>query len=309
MRISILDDYQNVIETLECFQLLKNHEVEVIHEYIADPNELLSKINNPQVLVLNRTRTAITEYLLSQLPDLLAISQTGKNAGHIDVEACKKHNVAILEGKGDPVATAELTWNLIMNGMRQIPTAIASMKEGRWQTNLGRVIYGKTIGIWGYGRIGRRIAQYAKIFDAKVMVWGSESSRHAAQEDGLEVAESKAAFFSNVDVLTLHLRLKDATREIVRLEDLQRMKTDALLVNTARAGLIEKGALVKSLQSGRPGYAALDVYDEEPIYDPQHPLLQMSNVICTPHLGYVERRSYEIYFGIAFQNIVDHFDE
>ena len=307
MLIAIPDDYQKVIQSLDCFALLKEHQVQLFHDYVSDETELAKRFQNADALVLTRTRTAITESLLAQLPQLKVISQTGKNAGHIDEAACKKYGVALVEGKGNPIATAELTWALIMNGYRQIPQAIDGMKQGKWQTNMGRRVYGKTIGIWGYGKIGKRIAQYARAFEAKVMVWGSEASRNLAEADGYTAAPSKDYFFQNSDILTLHLRLKTATKGIVKLEDLSLMKKEALFVNTARAALIEKGALQAALEGGRPGFAAIDVFDREPIFDISDPLLRMSNVICTPHLGYVERAGYENYFAQAFQNVLDYF--
>lgn len=304
MRIAIPDDYQNVIHTLDCFSLLEGHEVTTVHDYLANELHLAEQLNDPEILVLTRTRTRVNERLLNALPNLKLLAQTGKNAGHIDVDACTKHGVAVTEGRGNPIATAELTWALIMNGLRQIPQAIEGMKTGYWQTNIGRRVYGKRIGIWGYGKIGKRIAQYAKVFGAEVMVWGSEKSRTAAVEDGFLAANNKAEFFSTCDVITLHLRLKDVTRGIVKKADLLQMKADALLVNTARAALLEKGALLEALAKGTPSYAAIDVFDEEPIFDPKHPLLQNPNVICTPHLGYVERAGYELYFSIAFDNVL-----
>jgi D-3-phosphoglycerate dehydrogenase / 2-oxoglutarate reductase len=304
MRIAIPDDYQHVIRTLDCFQLLKGHEVTIVHEYLPNPKDLAAQLNDPEALVLNRTRTKITEELLQYLPSLKFISQTGKNAGHIDVAACNKYGVKILEGKGDPIATAELTWSLIMNGLRQIPKAIEGMKAGKWQTNMGRTVHGKRIGIWGYGKIGKRIAQYAKAFGAEVMVWGSENSRALAESDGYLAAESSEAFFSSCDVISLHLRLTNTTKGIVKKSDLLQMKPDALIVNTARATLIEENALIEALAIGTPGFAAMDVYEKEPIFDVNYPLLHMPNVICTPHLGYVERASYELYFSIAFENLI-----
>ncbi|MEL6252002.1 MAG: D-2-hydroxyacid dehydrogenase family protein [Bacteroidota bacterium] len=307
MRIAIPDDYQNVIQSLDCFQLLQGHELTIVHEYHSDPWELTEKLADPEVLVLTRTRTKVNDRLLRQLPNLKLISQTGKNAGHIDERACHRHGVAIVEGRGNPIATAELTWALIMNGMRLIPQAIEGMKAGNWQVNMGRRIYEKRLGIWGFGKIGKRIATYAKTFGAEVMVWGSEASRASAIEMGYLAAESKKEFFSSCDIISLHLRLKESTKGIVKGADLLSMKSDALLVNTARAALIEEGALLAALMAGRPGFAALDVYEHEPIFDPYHPLLQMDNVICTPHLGYVERSGYELYFSIAFQNVLDYF--
>lgn len=281
----------------------------VVHDYLPNLEDLALRLNDPEVLVLTHTRTKVDEALLKLLPNLKLVSQTGKNPGHIDVEACKKYGVAIVEGRGNPIATAELSWALLMNGLRLIPQAVEGMKAGKWQVNMGRRVYGKRIGIWGYGKIGKRMAQYAKVFGAEVMVWGREGSRQLAKANGFLVAKSKSEFFSTCDVVTLHLRLKDATRGIVKKEDLLQMKKDALLVNTARAALIEKGALLTALQYGTPGFAAIDVYDEEPIFDTNHPLLQMPNVICTPHLGYVERSGYELYFSIAFQNVLDYVRE
>lgn len=308
MRIAIPDDYQCAIETLDCFSLLKDHEVTIVHEYIADPIALAKKLNDPEILILTRTRTPVGEELLKHLGNLKLISQTGKNPGHIDVEACTRYGVAVAEGKGNPIATAELTWNLIMSSFRQLPQSIQGMQMGKWQTNLGRRVHGKKIGIWGYGKIGKRIAQYAKVFGAEVIVWGSESSRQSAKQDGFTPAVSKADFFNDCDVVSLHLRLKEATKGIVKKSDLLSMKKDAILVNTARAALIENGALVAALKEGRPGYAAIDVYDEEPIFEKTHPLLQFQNVICTPHLGYVERAGYELYFSIAFENVLAYID-
>lgn len=304
-RIAIPDDYQKVIKTLDCFDLLKGHDITIIHDYTPNPKRLAAKLNDPDILVLTRTRTKVNKALLQHLPNLKFISQTGKNAGHIDIADCKKYDVIVAEGRGNPIATAELTWNLIMNGLRLVPQAIEGMKAGHWQVNMGRRIYGKRIGIWGYGKIGKRVAQYVKTFGAEVMVWGSEGSRQAASADGFLAAASKVEFFTTCDVVTLHLRLKEATREIVKLSDLLMMKTDALLVNTARAALLEKGALLQALQTGRPGFAAIDVYDEEPIFDKNYLLLQLSNVICTPHLGYVERAGYELYFSTAFEHVLD----
>lgn len=305
MKITILDDYQNVIESLNCFQLLDGNEIQIVNRSISNEDELAREIKGTEILVLNRTRTRVTRKLITQLPQLKLISQTGKLAGHVDLDACKENNVMIAEGKGNPIATAELTWSLILNGLRLLPQAIDGMKQGKWQTNLGDRVHGKTIGIWGYGKIGKRIAQYAKAFGAKVLVWGSESSLKNAQDDGFEAATSKKDFFTQVDVLSLHLRLHPVTTGIVKHSDLTQMKKTALFVNTARAALVEEGALEAALTSGRPGRAALDVYPKEPIYDKNYPLLAMPNVLCSPHLGYVERESYELYYSIAFENCIN----
>ncbi|WP_316802102.1 D-2-hydroxyacid dehydrogenase family protein [Pedobacter nototheniae] len=306
MKIAILDDYQEAVKTLDCYSLLKDHDVLILNETEKNPIALAGKIKDAEVLVLIRERTAITEELLSLLPNLKLISQTGKISNHLDLEACSKYKVAVAEGIGSPVAPAELTWALIMNGLRQIPNAIEGMKNGQWQTNMGKTVYGKTIGIWGYGKIGKMIAAYAKAFGAKVLVWGSEKSRANAIDDGYSAAESKADFFKHADVVSLHLRLNEATFGIVKEVDLSYMKTSALLINISRAELIERGALLKSLKAGRPGFAGVDVYETEPIYKADFELLTMSNVICTPHLGYVEQGSYELYFGKAFENIINY---
>ncbi|MND70309.1 D-3-phosphoglycerate dehydrogenase [compost metagenome] len=256
--------------------------------------------------MLIRERTQINEDLLSKLPDLKLISQTGKIANHLDLPACTQHKVAIAEGIGSPIAPAELTWSLIMNTVRQVPAAIEDFKNGKWQTNIGSTIYGKTIGIWGYGKIGKMVAGYAKAFGAKILVWGSENSRINAVNDGFESAKSKEDFFRLADVVSLHLRLNDKTAGIVKETDLLLMKPTAALINTARAELIEEGTLLKCLKTGRPGFAGVDVYENEPIYDSNYELLQMKNVVCTPHLGYVEKSGYELYFAKAFENAINY---
>lgn len=304
LRITIPDDYQNCIGSLSCFDIIRDYDVTLINEHITDLGEKIKALNDPEVLVLNRTRTIVDEKLIQGLPNLRMISQTGKNADHIDIAACTKRGIAVAESKGNPIATAELTWILIMDGLRRVSNSIEHMKSGQWQTMLGDRVYGKTLGIWGYGKIGKRIAAYAKAFEAKVVVWGSQESRSRALKDGYQVAHSKEDFFSNSDVVTLHLRLKEATKYIVRLDDLLLMKPDALIVNTARFQLFEPDALITALRQGRPGYAALDVYDAEPIFNINHPFLVMDNVLCTPHIGYVERQGYELYFGQAFANII-----
>lgn len=304
MNIAILDDYTDSAKQLECFSLLQGHEVMVIKEAVANTTMLAAQIKDAEALVLIRERTQITESLLAQLPNLKLISQTGKVARHIDVAACTKYGVAVAEGIGSPIAPAELTWALIMNVVRQVIPSVEGMKGGKWQTAMGTVIHGKTIGIWGYGKIGQRIARYAKAFDAKVLVWGSETSRQKAVADGFEAAETKEVFFSTTDVVTLHLRLVPETTGVVTVQDLAMMKPTAALINTARAELVAEGALLNSLKTGRPGFAGIDVYEEEPVYDKDYRLLKMPNVLCTPHMGYVEKESFELYFGQAFKNIV-----
>ena len=306
MKITILDDYQHVIEDLQCFDLLKGQDVEILHETEKDPAKLASMIADTEVLVLTRERTEITDELLSKLPGLKLISQTGKISNHLNLDTCSRHHVAVAEGVGSPIAPAELTWALLMNTVRQIPQAIEGMKQGKWQINIGTTVHGKTLGIWGYGKIGQKIAQYAKAFGARVLVWGSENSRNKAVEDGFERAETQAGFFKNADIITLHLRLNDQTAGIVNEADLLSMKEGSVFINIARAELIEKGALLNVLKSGKNIFAGVDVYEDEPVYDTNFELLNMQHVICTPHLGYVEKNGYELYFGRAFENVINY---
>ncbi|TFV92545.1 D-2-hydroxyacid dehydrogenase family protein [Oxalobacteraceae bacterium OM1] len=313
MKIAILDDYQDAVRHLDCFRLLDGHEVRVFHNSARGLGQLAVRLGEFEALVLIRERTAISGALLARLPNLRLISQTGKVSGHVDVAAATEHGVAIVEGVGDPTAPAELTWALIMAASRKIPQYAANLRDGQWQTaspapelnTLGRVLKGRTLAIWGYGRIGKMVAGYGKAFGMDVMVWGSEKSRTAAQADGHRAAPSREAFFAEADVLSLHLRLNDATRGIVTANDLQRMKHDALFVNTSRAELVAPGALEAALKDGHPGFAALDVFETEPL-PADSPFLRYANVLATPHLGYVERDSYELYFRAAFQNIVEY---
>lgn len=303
MKIAILDDYQDIIRSLDCFKLLAGQDVLVLHHTEKDPAKLAALLTDVEVIVLTRERTRINEALLSQLPQLKLISQTGKVSSHLDLAACTRHNVAVAEGIGSPIAPAELTWILIMNTLRQIPQAIEGMKNGQWQINIGSAVHGKTIGIWGYGKIGKMVAGYAKAFGADVLVWGSETSGENAVKDGFRKAATKEDFFREADVVSLHLRLNEATAGIVKATDLGLMKPSSVLINTSRAELIEKGALLQSLRNGRPGFAGLDVYEEEPVYNTETDYLNMRNVICTPHLGYVEKNSYELYFRKAFEHV------
>lgn len=306
MKITILDDYQNAIKNLKCFELLKGQNVEILHKTEKNIDTLSAVLSDTEILVLTRERTEITNELLSKLPKLKLISQTGKISNHLDINACTKYNVAVAEGIGSSIAPAELTWALMMNTVRQIPQAIEGMKNGKWQINIGTTINGKTVGIWGYGKIGQKIAQYAKVFGAKVLVWGSESSRMKALEDGFEQAETKDYFFKNADIITLHLRLNNNTFGIVKESDLKDMKENSTLINTARAELIEKGGLENVLKSNKNIFVGVDVYENEPIYDMNFELLKRSNVVCTPHLGYVEQNGYELYFGKAFENVMNY---
>ena len=316
MNIVILDDYQDAVRKLECAQLLEPFNAKVYTNTVKGVGQLAIRLRDADIIVLIRERTPITRQLLEKLPRLKLIAQTGKAGAHIDVKACTDHGVAIAEGIGSPVAPAELTWALIMASMRRLPQYIANLKHGAWQqsglktgsmpTNfgLGNVLRGRTLGIWGYGRIGQLLASYGKVFGMQVCIWGSEASRQRAVDDGLTAAASKEAFFEQSDVLSLHLRLHEATRGVVTAQDLARMKPTALFVNTSRAELIEPEALLCALNRGRPGLAAIDVFESEPILQ-GHALLRLENCICTPHIGYVEQDSYELYFRAAFENVVN----
>lgn len=308
MNIAILDDYQQVVPQLPCFSLLKEHQVQVFNDTPDSREQLVARLQHYEALVLIRERTFIDRALLEQLPNLRLISQTGRLSGHIDVEACTEFGVAIAEGQGSPVAPAELCWALVMAASRHIVPYAMHLQAGMWQSNgslgLGRSLEGLTFGIWGYGKIGRRIARYAQAFGMHVMIWGSEQSRTLAVQDGFSAAPSRAAFFEQADILSLHLRLNEETRYSVTQEDLLRMKTDALLVNISRAELIAPGALAAALDQGRPGFAALDVFESEPANLDNEPLLNRHNVLCTPHIGYVEHNSYELYFRTAFENLI-----
>jgi D-3-phosphoglycerate dehydrogenase len=304
MRIVIPDDYQDAVRHLDCFAKLRGHEVTIYNDTVKDRDALVERFHDADALVLIRERTAIDDALLSRLPRLKLISQTGKGTAHIDVEACARRGVHVAVGTGSPYAPAELTWALVLAAMRRIPQEVAHLRAGGWQHLLGTTVRGRTLGIFGYGRIGSLVAGYGRAFGMRVVAWGREGSQARARADGYEVAADVEALFASSDVLSLHLRLTDETRAIVTARDLSRMKPTALLVNTSRAELIETGALERALAQGRPGFAAVDVYEEEPIPGAQHPLLAMANAVCTPHLGYVERDSYELYFGQAFDNVL-----
>lgn len=305
MKISILDDYHDTVRTLACYRKLEGHEVEIWNDHVQDVDALAARLAHTEALVLIRERTQIRAPLIERLDQLRLISQRSMYP-HIDVDACTRRGVIVSSSQHADTpsyAAAELTWGLILAAMRQIPQQMAALKAGKWQIGVGWSLRGKTLGIYGYGRIGAAIAGYAKAFDMKVLVWAREASRARAQAEGYAVAPSKEAFFETCDVISLQMRLNAATRGIVTAADLARMKPTALLVNTSRAGLIEKGALVAALRQGRPGMAALDVYDEEPLLDVHHPLLQMDNVVCTPHIGYVSHDEYELQFTDIFDQI------
>ncbi|MHC2336715.1 D-2-hydroxyacid dehydrogenase family protein [Bradyrhizobium sp. USDA 4454] len=306
MKISILDDYFDTLRTLNCFHKLDGHDVTIWNDHVQDVDALAERLSDTDVLVLIRERTQIRTPLLERLPKLRLISQRSVYP-HIDIDTCTRLGIIVSSSQHADTpsyATAEFTWGLILAAMRAIPQQMVALKAGKWQIGVGHTLRGKTLGIYGYGRIGAVVAGYGRAFGMNVLVWAREGALAKARADGYETAASKADFFARCDVLSLHMRLVDATRGIVKAEDLARMKETALIVNTSRAPLIEPGALVDALRAGRPGMAAIDVYEKEPLRDTADPLLNMDNVVCTPHLGYVSRDEYEIQFTDIFDQIV-----
>ena len=308
MKISILDDYHDTLRTLRCFGKLAGHDVTIWNDHVQDVDALAERLRDTDALVLIRERTKIRAPLLERLPNLKLISQRSVYP-HIDIDACTRLGIVVSSDQhmGTPsFATAELTWGLVLAAMRQIPQQMAALKAGQWQIGVGLTVRDKTLGIFGYGRIGSVVAGYGRAFGMNVLIWAREASLTKARADGYPTASSKAAFFEQCDVISLHMRLVDATRGIVTAADLARMKPTALMVNTSRAPLIEPGALVNALRAGRPGMAAVDVYEDEPLHDTSHPLLNMPQVVCTPHLGYVSREEYEVQFADIFDQIVSY---
>ena len=306
MNIAILDDYFDTLRTLPCFAKVSGHNVTIFNDHVQDTNTLAARLHETEALVLIRERTAIRAPLIERLPNLKLISQRSVYP-HIDIEACTKAGVLVCSSQheGTPsFATAELTLALILAAMRQIPQQMASLKQGKWQMGVGHTLRDKTLGIHGYGRIGKAVAGYGKALGMNVLIWASETSRARAIEDGWTVAQSQQSFYADCDVVSLHMRLYPATRGIVQASDLAAMKPSALLVNTSRAGLIEQGALVDALRKGRPGMAAVDVYEQEPLRDADAPILQFPNVIATPHIGYVTHEEWEIQFKDIFDQII-----
>ena len=316
MNIVILDDYQDAVRKLACSTKLEAFQAKVYTNTVKGLGQLSVRLKDAEIIVLIRERTHMTRALIEKLPKLKLIVQTGRVGGHIDITACTERGIAVADGAGSPVAPAELTWSLVMAGMRRLPHYIGNLKHGVWQQSglksgsmpanfgLGTVLKGKTLGIWGYGKIGQLVAGYGAAFGMNVLVWGREPSRQRAVADGYFASRTRDEFFQNCDVLSLHIRLNDETLGLVKVEDLARMKTTALLVNTSRAELIEPDALISALNRGRPGMAAVDVFETEPILQ-GHALLRLENCICTPHIGYVEQDNYEMYFGAAFESVVN----
>ena len=306
MKIAILDDYHDTLRTLDCFKKLSGHKIKIWNDHVQDVDALARRLRDTEALVLIRERTEIRAPLLQRLDKLRLISQRSVYP-HIDIEACTQLGVIVSSSQHPDTpsyAAAELTWALILAAMRQIPQQMSALRAGKWQIGVGHSLRGKTLGIYGYGRIGSVVAGYGKAFGMNVLVWAREGSLERARSDGYAVAPSKEAFFSECDVISLHMRLVAGTRGIVTADDLARMKPTALLVNTSRAPLIEPGALIAALKIGRPGMAAVDVYEEEPVRDTRYPLFAMDNVVCTPHIGYVTRDEYEVQFSDIFDQIL-----
>lgn len=305
MKIAIADDYQSATPTLAAWSKLAGHDVTVYTQTIKDPANLPAGIEQVEGLVLVQQRAPFTQAHLDRMPALKVIAQTGKNIAHIDLEACTRRGVAVAgAGAGSPYAPAELTWGLIFASLRSIPQEVAALRAGRWQSTVGTGVHGKTLGIYAYGKIGSLVAKAGRAFGMNVICWGRGASLEAAKADGFAAAASREALFEQSDVLSLHVPLNKDTRGLVTAADLARMKPTALFVNTSRAPLVATGALEAALRAGRPGFAAVDVFEDEPVYGAAHPLLAMDNVIATPHLGYVEHNTYEMYFGAAFDNLV-----
>ena len=305
MKITILDDYFGTLRTLPCFRKLAGHDVTVWNDHVQEVDALAERLKETEVLVLIRERTQIQAPLLERLGKLRLISQRSVYP-HIDVPACTRHGVIVSSDQhpGTPsYAAAELTWALVLAAARRMPQQVAALRAGIWQTGVGETLRGKCLGVYGYGRIGATVAGYGRAFGMDVLVWAREASRERARADGYDVAPSRTDLLARSDVLTLHMRLVDATRGIVKAADLAAMKPTAILVNTSRAQLVEAGALVAALRAGRPGFAAVDVFEEEPLRDPNHPLLTMDNVICTPHIGYVTRDEYDLQFSDVFDQV------
>jgi D-3-phosphoglycerate dehydrogenase len=305
MKIAIIDDYQNAFKTLKCYPKLAGHEVVIYTEPETNVEKIAERLKDADAVILTQQRTAFPRALIEKLPKLKLIGQTGRAASHVDLEACTDRGVVVSAGgSGNSNATAELTWGLILSALRNLPFEVKRLKEGRWQSTLGIGVDGKTLGIYAYGKIGSIVAGVGKAFGARVVCWGREGSTGRAKAAGFDVAKSREEFFAECDIISLHLPLNKETRGIVTRDDLGRMKPTALLVNPSRSGLIAKGALEDALKAGRPGRAAVDVYDQEPVLGADHPLLKMDNVTCTPHLGYVTRESYEEYYATVVDDIV-----
>jgi len=307
LKIAILDDYADGFRQLACYKRLAAHEVVVFHDTETDPVKLAERIGDAEAVLLTQQRSLFPRALVERVPNLELVSLTGRNASHVDVEACTEHGIAIAaRGGGDPHGPAELAWGLILCSLRNLTEEVERLKSGRWQGSVGRGVSDKTLGIYAYGRIGSIVAGVGRAFGMRVVCWGREGSTARARAAGFEVARDRESFFADADVVSLHLPMNASTRGIITAQDLALMKPTALLVNVSRARLIEEGALAAALAAGRPGFAAVDVYEHEPVLNADHPLVRMPNALCTPHLGYVEWGTLETYYAAAVENILGY---
>jgi D-3-phosphoglycerate dehydrogenase / 2-oxoglutarate reductase len=305
MKIAVIDDYQDAFRTLPCYPKLDGHEVLIYNDTEKEAARLAERLKEAEAVILTQARSPFPRVLIERLPKLRLISQTGRSTGHIDINACTEHGVIVsAAGFATPHPTAELTWGLILAALRHIPYEVQRLKQGHWQSTVGTCVQGKTLGIYAYGRIGSLVANVGRAFGARVICWGREGSLGRARAAGYEVAASRSVFFGESDILSVHLPLNSETLGIVTAEDLSQMKSTGLVINTSRAGIIAEGALIAALRAGRPGSAAVDVFEDEPVLGAAHPLLKMDNVIATPHLGYVERENYELYYGLVVDQIL-----
>jgi D-3-phosphoglycerate dehydrogenase len=309
MKIAVIDDYQDAFRKVKGYSRLSGHDVQVYTDTEKDPEKLAARLQDAEAVVLTQQRSPFPRAVIERLPRLKLISQTGRNAGHIDLAACAERGIVVSAGGGgSPHPTAELTWGLILANLRNIPQEVERLKQGKWQGSVGRGLKDRTLGVYAFGKIGSVVAGVGKAFGMKVVCLGREASTQRAREAGFEATTDRKAFFESADIVTIHLPLNKETRGIVTAEDLMRMKPTALFVNTSRAPIVAEGALVEALQKGRPGYAAVDVYESEPVLDRNHPLIGMANVTCTPHLGYVEERGYESIYTTAIEQILAYAD-
>ena len=314
MNIVILDDYQDAVRKLSCFSKLDAYKTQTYTNNVKGVGQLAVRLRDAEVVVLIKERTALSRQLIEKLPKLKLVVLTGPHNQTVDVPACTERGIAVATGNYDPSTTAELTWALLMAASRRIPQYVASLRQGAWQQSglksaampanfgLGTRLRDKTLGIWSFGRVGQIVAGYGRAFGMRVVVWGSDASRARALQEGYNIIESKDALFEQSDYLSLHLKLTALNTGCIALTDLARMKPTATLINTSDAGLLEPNALITALNRGRPGLAAIDVFETEPLLQGQA-LLRLENCICTPHIGYVERESYETEFAAAFDNI------
>jgi D-3-phosphoglycerate dehydrogenase len=308
MKIAVIHDYADVFRTTRAYPRLQGHEVIIHTEASTDPAQVIAQVAGCEALLLTQQRVPMTRQIIERLPGLRFISQTGRNTNHLDIPACTEHGIVVSaggSGGGSPYSTtAELTWGLILASLRHLPYEVERLKQGHWHTTVGTRLFGHTLGIYAFGHIGAAVARVGKAFGMHVVCWGREGSTARARAEGFEIAASREAFFENADVLSLHLPGNRETRGIITANDLARMKPTALLVNTSRAPIIGDEVLVAALRQGRPGFAAVDVYDEEPVVGAQHPLLHMPNALCAPHLGYAEQGSYEAIYTVAVDQLL-----